>query len=1200
MFKNVEEKQMTDLMRGSFPARLAFAPIVGIALILAIVVATLAGLGTPAASAATPSALMRVPEGGKIGSGAGELFRPTAIATDPHTGHVFIADRSNSRVSEFTSWGVFVKAWGWGVEDGAEEFQVCTSVCQAGRPGSGPGQFDLLNGIAIDPEGYVYVSDEANNRVQKFNLSGQFVRMFGREVNTTTGEDVCTQTQVESGDECGAGVEGETSGAFSRAGTITVASDGTVWVANFHSLQHYSADGSFLSMIADPESMPISVALDPDDNLYVSFFQKDRIFHLTPFGEPAGPAIETPGDARHLATDVVGNIYAVVDPDPGFGNPEFEARVMQFDAAGDCIICFEDAFLLGNIGPGPDDKGPFALATNVRSDGSDEPGNLYVTTFGARVSYFEAFGPRPEFEEAPESAPVIASQFAATVGFDRAEVKAEINPRFFRGTTYYVEYGTADCGSSECAQQPLSPGLPLGAELNVPEATAPVALTKLAPGTTYHYRFVSKSGTFTTVGPDSTFTTYRAAARSLLDGRQYELVSPPDKNSAEVGIPSLPFEQRGSSGASNLTAEILQASPDGERITYTSFTAFGEFPQSAPSASQYLSTRAAGGWSTANVTPPNEEGFTKAPVRGVSTNLDALALVVRQPSLAEEASEGVDNLYVQDLLSGSVRLVTNTPPRLSIPGPEYCVAFGGEAERFGKTIFAAKGALTADSPLPGQGYNLYEWTPEEGIRLLSILPSGSPAKPNGGTGFGAGLEGQCGKGTRIAWNAISDDGSRVFWTYGTDGGGQLMARVNGNSTVQLDAPQGVGGKGGGGMYYGASADGSAVVFTSEAKLVPGANAGDLYRYDFAAAPGQRLVDLTVSASPAAVQGVVGISNDAASIYFVASGALGAEGTAGATNLYLWRGGEIRFVATLGSKGLASAGGDEATWSEDPRYRVGRVTPSGDALAFASTAAVTGADNIGQSTGAATTQVFLYDALTDTLTCASCNPTGARPLGRGKLPGSSNPIEQPRFLSEDGSRLFFNSFDSLDPRDSNGKRDVYEFERVGTGDCTTASPHLSQVSGGCVALISSGGSADDSYFVDASRDGRDVFFSTSEGLVPWDEDGRYDIYDARGGGGFPPPPAAPRECEGEGCRPSTSPPPVAIPGSSAFSGPGNATCPKPHRACGKPKRPCRKHPKRCGKPCKKHGKPCKKHNNRGASKGSRSGRSAAANEDRRSY
>jgi hypothetical protein len=217
------------------------------------------------------------------------------------------------------------------------------------------------------------------------------------------------------------------------------------------------------------------------------------------------------------------------------------------------------------------------------------------------------------------------------------------------------------------------------------------------------------------------------------------------------------------------------------------------------------------------------------------------------------------------------------------------------------------------------------------------------------------------------------------------------------------------------------------------------------------------------------------------------------------------------------------------------------------------------------------QAFLYDAQAGTLSCASCNPSGSRPLGPTQLPGWSNPYEGPRYLSDDGSRLFFETLDALALADESPRRDVYEFERPGSGTCTNANPNFDPAAGGCHFLLSSGKSSGETYFVDAASSGRDVFFSTRQVLVGWDVNENYDVYDSREGGGFAEPPESPPICAGEGCLPPVPPQPAPhTPATPAFLGPGNPA-PKPTKC---KKGFVKKHGK-CVKKSKKHSKAHKK-------------------------
>jgi hypothetical protein len=251
--------------------------------------------------------------------------------------------------------------------------------------------------------------------------------------------------------------------------------------------------------------------------------------------------------------------------------------------------------------------------------------------------------------------------------------------------------------------------------------------------------------------------------------------------------------------------------------------------------------------------------------------------------------------------------------------------------------------------------------------------------------------------------------------------------------------------------------------------------------------------------------------------------------------------------------------------------------------------LTGYDNKDAVTGRPDEEVYLFDAGTGRLICASCNFTRARPIGvevgqiaegvagvgnlvdiqkagngayrpqtgvAANLPGGVTPegeqgsLYQSHYLSDSG-RLFFNSSDALVPRDVNRQEDVYEYEPVGIKSsegkelCTENSESFSTRSGGCVDLISSGTSSAESGFLDASDTGGDVFFLTRSKLVSSDFDTALDVYDAHECTSqtpcFPEPPVSPAPCgDAESCRAAPSPQPSIFgsPASATFSAAGN--------------------------------------------------------------
>ena len=284
--------------------------------------------------------------------------------------------------------------------------------------------------------------------------------------------------------------------------------------------------------------------------------------------------------------------------------------------------------------------------------------------------------------------------------------------------------------------------------------------------------------------------------------------------------------------------------------------------------------------------------------------------------------------------------------------------------------------------------------------------------------------------------------------------------------------------------------------------------------------------------------------------------------AGEPNLYLYEaGGEplFTFVATLAGADARPEADivNPSPISVLPTGQAARVSPDGGTAAFSSVGSLTGYDNIDVASGEADTEVYRYDAASAELSCVSCNPSGARPAGRhitdsgknywaaGRLPVAQHALYFPRALSENGKRVFFESFDALVLADTNGAADVYQWEAAGEGDCTKASGSYSLQAEGCISLISSGKNADDSVFFDASFDGSDVFFSTAASLVSQDP-ALIDVYDARVEGGIAPPAPLAPPCEGEACQSAPAPPAPLSPHEQGLDGPGNVVAAKKPR------------------------------------------------------
>ena len=106
-----------------------------------LTVTNVASSGTASASPPSQSFFSPVSTFGSSGSGAGQMVSPQGVAVRPASGNVYVADTGNDRIDVFGPTGSFIEAFGWGVADGAPRAEVCTTSCQAGIAGSGPGQF---------------------------------------------------------------------------------------------------------------------------------------------------------------------------------------------------------------------------------------------------------------------------------------------------------------------------------------------------------------------------------------------------------------------------------------------------------------------------------------------------------------------------------------------------------------------------------------------------------------------------------------------------------------------------------------------------------------------------------------------------------------------------------------------------------------------------------------------------------------------------------------------------------------------------------------------------------------------------------------------------------------------------------------------------------------------------------------------------
>jgi Tol biopolymer transport system component len=683
---------------------------------------------------------------------------------------------------------------------------------------------------------------------------------------------------------------------------------------------------------------------------------------------------------------------------------------------------------------------------------------------------------------------------------------------------------------------------------------------------------------------------------------------------------------------------VTQASEDGGAITYLARAPLGgdQVGNEGPDDTQVFSERGPGGWSSQDIQSPSEQPAGPSlggggEYRFFSSDLSLGLLRPGSSTALSPEVPAVNTIYLHDnpgggylplLTAANVEVpgakVGSTPGDVSEIGLETDPLFVGSTPDLSDVVFTDDEALTTNAVKSTNGnvnVNLYEWAAGK-LQLVNVLPDGLPTTDAGYVVPALGFE------DHNVRHAISNDGSRIVWSNGENGseyGQHLYMRDTATrETIQLDLAHGVPEPSeGGAVFQTASSNGSKVFFTDLQKLTAGSTAiggqsgpVDLYEFEVTSGSGEplagRLTDLTVDQHAGEMAGVLGLlpgaSEDGSNVYFVANGVLAPGAAPGnclrsfpsggeeprTCNLYLLHdsaaGWTTTFIATLSNEDAPDWGRDLSEYGE-LRVDTSRVSPSGRYLAFMSERSLTGYDNHDANSGMPDEEVFLYDASTNHLVCASCDPTGARPVGMlekgrndkqegqsliddveafrghwlaGNVPGwmydgGSDALYQSRYLSDSG-RLFFNSPDTLVPQATNGKENVYEYEPPASEEtpasdsCTLASPTYSPSSGGCIALISSGTSAEESAFLDASESGDDVFFLTTSRLVPQDRGTNFNVYDAHVCSAAEPcatTPVLPPPCTTtDSCEPAPSPQPgiFGASGSATFSGAGNLAPP----------------------------------------------------------
>ncbi len=223
---------------------------------------------------------------GSAGTGEGAFWDALDVAVSG-SGDIYVADTGNNRIQRFGPDLSFRSSFI--VHNPAQLAFAADSTLYVAQPnahvivrfdavtgallggfgsyGAGNGQFAYPRGVAVAPNGTIYVADKENHRIQYFSASGQYQGQWGSS--------------------------GEGNGQFISPSAVAVARDGSVYVADYdlHRIQRFSATGQFLSKWGSHGSgdgqfaNPVNIEIAPDGTIYVADEQNHRIQRFSATGQ---------------------------------------------------------------------------------------------------------------------------------------------------------------------------------------------------------------------------------------------------------------------------------------------------------------------------------------------------------------------------------------------------------------------------------------------------------------------------------------------------------------------------------------------------------------------------------------------------------------------------------------------------------------------------------------------------------------------------------------------------------------------------------------------------------------------------------------------------------------------------------------------------------------------------------------------------
>lgn len=281
---------------------------------------------------------------GSSGTAAGELNAPRGIDIAPDS-TIFVADSMNHRIQQLSQTGKMINSWG-----------SYANILEGDAPG---GTFHEPWDVAVSENGFVYVADTFNHRIQKFTQEGQFIKSWGEFAQGNSPESFWGPRGI----------------AISPDGRILVTDTGNKRVVVFDQDLNYITQFGGAGFEAGQFDEPVGIAIDDTGKIYIAdtWNRRIQIFSASSDGLTYAQVGEFEVNAWY-GQSIENKPFITVSPSGTImiSDPE-GGRILEFSESGEILRGWRDLAVTDDL-----ISQPFGLDFDVH-------GNLWVTDGLANV-----------------------------------------------------------------------------------------------------------------------------------------------------------------------------------------------------------------------------------------------------------------------------------------------------------------------------------------------------------------------------------------------------------------------------------------------------------------------------------------------------------------------------------------------------------------------------------------------------------------------------------------------------------------------------------------------------------------------------------------------------------------------------------------------------------------------------------------------